>query len=237
MADSNGAGLLTLGLGLGAIFLVARKLGEGVPPGPGPGMPLLQAASLPFPEGAVAVEASSLMPRGISIATHVPSRGELAGGPLDAVNMGFVWPVRNVGGAAARAGLRLNLQTDGGLSGDVSQLLVQANGTYTGPLAQAAVITANFPASIGAGQQLSLAMVIDIPLPSIIDRQASVFGFNWWIFELTVWNLDDDQLITLPNGVTQARHEVRNWVKFFLGPLLQANNLPDPTAQVVVIPG
>lgn len=159
----------------------------------------------------------------VSIQSHIPSVGLVigTGNPNDRAAMVWAWGIRNTGQLPALAGMRLNLQGDTSLSGDLSQLIIEANGGVAGRLATPSLLlSTNAPVSILPGTQGTLVIAIEPLLWDLVqiqDEQDTLLNnFNWWIFELTMWDLDRNALI-MDDAGNVARHEVRNWAKFVRG--------------------
>lgn len=129
---------------------------------------------------------------------------EAVGGIME---MTTTWAVENVGQAAGDVGLRVNLQVDS-FFGDVSQLIVEADGSLVGSLAGVATVSGNFPLRIPIGATDTLRLVISIPTVDMIGRQGSVAGFNWWVSENIVRDLRTDQ-----NVGGDSRGEIRDWFR------------------------
>lgn len=127
------------------------------------------------------------------------------------VRLHVEWSVANQGDASGRIGLRFNLQIDS-LFSDASQLIVEADGTLVGALAAVVGATVNYPSTLAVGASRLLTLDLSIPANHVLDRQGSVTGFNWWIAETTVRDLDAD-LIIPSAGRGQARDEIRDWFK------------------------
>ena len=120
----------------------------------------------------------------------------------------LTWSLANSGQSPGMAGLRLNLQLDS-FFGDVSQFILEADGvTVSGALAPVAFVQTTFPVLIEPGSSRSLTMDVLIPTDVLFDRQGSVTGFNWWVGELTAWDLDKDEL-----AQGDSRFEIRDWFK------------------------
>ncbi len=151
--------------------------------------------------------------RAFPAVTVTGPRLELVGDPfLDTVVMRWTWDVENRGDAQGVAGLRVNLQIDAAL-GDFSQLILEANGDIAGTLAPAVLTRVmRTPRAVAAGATERLQWEIDIPVNNMLGRQGSVAGFNWWIVELTIRDLDKDRIATFPDG-SEARYEIRDWFR------------------------
>lgn len=145
------------------------------------------------------------------LATFTGPRTRLLEAPNGFIEMIFSWDVRNIGQATGNVGLRVNLQTDS-FFGDVSQLIVEADGTVVGSLANAATVGGNFPLTISPGVEDSLRLTIVVPTVDMLSRQGSVQGFNWWIAESIVRDLRTNQ-----NVDGDSRGEIRDW--FLIDPV------------------
>lgn len=139
----------------------------------------------------------------------------LVGDPAtQVVVMRCSWPVENRGGASGRAGLRVNLQIDSAF-GDVSQLIIETNRAKAGALAAAIAIRplTNTPLTVPAGGLGTVFVEFDIPVFNMLDRQGTVTGFNWWIVELTLWDVDKGSMAKMLPDMSAARYEIRDWFK------------------------
>lgn len=124
------------------------------------------------------------------------------------MQMDFSWLIRNAGESAGSVGLRANLQVDS-FFGDVSQLVVEADGSMVGALvSRGAEVSGNFPKTIQPGQSDTLFLTIRVPSESMLDRQGSVVNFSWWLAEITARDLDADEL-----AGGDSRFEVRDWFR------------------------
>lgn len=127
------------------------------------------------------------------------------------VQLAVGWSATNSGQISGNVGMRLNLQIDSAL-GDVSQLIVNPDGTVTGPLASVVGVSPNYPWTLAPGAGHALSLQVSIPASNVLDKQGSVTGFNWWIAETEVWDLDNNTMISRPDG-SEARDQIRNWWK------------------------
>lgn len=153
------------------------------------------------------------------------------------VDIAVRWNVTNLGDVAGEVGMRFNLQVDS-LFGDVSQLIVEADGSMVGSLAGVVGANANYPTVLGAQDTDELVLDLFIPADALLDRQGSVTGFNWWIAETTIRDITNDAVIP-GEGRGQARDEIRDWfrvqeVAAVFSP--EAAGAPEPTYQTSVFP-
>lgn len=128
--------------------------------------------------------------------------------PGGIIQMDFAWLVRNIGDTDGQAGLRFNLQLDN-FFGDVSQLIVEADGTIVGALtANVDEVSGNFPALVRAGFTTTLRLSVRVSASAMDERQGSVTGFNWWIGELIARDITNNQ-----NAEGDSRFEIRDWFR------------------------
>lgn len=147
-------------------------------------------------------------------------RLELLGDPAtEQAVMRCVWDVANRGDGEGIAGLRVNLQIDGTL-GDQSQLIIATDGSTSGDLVGVTYVRplTNTPLAIAAGETGRIIVEFDVPVLNMLDRQGSVWGFNWWVMGITVWDVERDALAVMDPDLSEARYEVRDWFKIVTAP-------------------
>lgn len=147
-------------------------------------------------------------------------RLDLLGDPVtETVVMRCTWDVENRGDAEGIAGLRVNLQIDAAF-GDFSQLIIEVDGSKAGALARVAVVRplTNTPVAIAPGGTERLMVDFDISVLHMLDRQGSLAGFNWWIAEITAWDVEADALAAMEPDLSEARYEIRDWFRIVTAP-------------------
>ena len=147
-------------------------------------------------------------------------RLELLGDPAtEMVVMRCVWDVENRGDGEGIAGLRVNLGIDAAV-GDQSQLVIAIDGSVSGALAAAAYVRpmTNTPLAIAPGETGRIFVEFDVPVWDMLDKQGSVWGFNWWIVEITAWDVERDALAVMEPDLSEARYEVRDWFRLVTAP-------------------
>lgn len=156
-------------------------------------------------------------------------RLELLGDPVtETVVMRCSWDVENRGDGEGIAGLRVNLGIDAAV-GDQSQLIIAIDGSMSGDLAAAAYVRplSNTPLVIPPGGTERIFVEFDASVYHMLDRQGSVWGFNWWIVEITAWDVERNALAVMEPDLSEARYEVRDWFKLVTAP---------PAADLVAAP-
>ena len=143
--------------------------------------------------------------------------------PLGVMALDFTALVTNRGLSAARAGILVRMGIDH-FAGDASQFVIDMNGVLIpGDMLPGSVtiLSANYPLSIAPGETASLQLFVDASSQEMFNRQGTVAGFNWWINQIEVRDVDADALVGV--GVLPAydpKYEVRDWFKLQEGPIL-----------------
>lgn len=153
------------------------------------------------------------------------------------VDIAVRWSVTNEGDEVASAGMRFHLKTDSQLLDD-TQLVINADRSAEGFLIENANVGVelNYPVNVFPDATAELELLLFIPSEAMLDAQASVSGFSWWVGEATIVNLDTGNVVA-GDGRDQAQDEIRDWFALEEAEsAFRAAGAPDPRYGVSIFP-